>query len=385
VGSTLGRARRRLLVAILCAVASMAVGLFAATRDAEAFTVVQMPYTQMFSWWSTMWSNLPVSYLPAYGGSATGGGSTVPVSYPGPSSLPGKTFSGTFSNAAGSRYYSGYVPSTYKAGTAVPLVVALHGCTQSADIFRQLSRWDRLAEAKGFIVVFPQQDKSNNQYNCWNFFQTADMQRGSGEPSLIAGITQWVQSHYSVDPKRTYVNGLSAGGAMSSVMAATYPDLYAAAGVGSGCEYASGAACAGYQGIDPVQAGKQAYAAMGSNARMMPVIVFEGDKDTTVPPVNAQQVVQQWQTTADLADDGTLDGSIPTQAHGVARHAATSGHAYSVSDYSDGHGGTLVESWLVQGMNHAWSGGCSCQQYSDPAGPDETGAMYAFFMKHPKP
>jgi poly(hydroxyalkanoate) depolymerase family esterase len=320
----------------------------------------------------------------AMGGSGSSGGpTTVPVSYGG--SLPGQAFSGTFSNAAGSRYYSGYVPSTYKAGTAVPLVVALHGCTQSADIFRQLTGWDRLAEAKGFIVVFPQQEKSNNQYKCWNFFQTAHMQRGSGEPSLIAGITQWVQSHYSVDPKRTYVNGLSAGGAMSSVMAATYPDLYAAAGVGSGCEYASGAACAGYQGIDPVQAGKQAYAAMGSNARMMPVIVFEGDKDTTVPPVNAQQVVQQWQTTADLADDGTLDGSIPTQAHGVARHAATSGHAYSVSDYSDGHGGTLVESWLVQGMNHAWSGGCSCQQYSDPAGPDETGAMYAFFMKHPKP
>jgi poly(hydroxyalkanoate) depolymerase family esterase len=267
----------------------------------------------------------------------------------------------------------------------VPLVVSLHGCTETADTFRQLTRWDQLAEIKGFIVVFPQQSKDNNNMQCWNFFQSADMKRDAGEPSLIAGITRLVQQQYSVDTRRTYVDGLSAGGAMSSVMAATYPDLYAAAGIGSGCEYAATAACAGYQGVDPVQAGQQAYAAMGSHARVMPVAVFQGDKDTTVPPVNAQQIIQQWQVTDDLADDGAADRSVPVRATNVASGQVANGHSYTVTTYADGQNKELLQSWLVNGMSHAWSGGCSCAQYADPAGPDETAAMYAFFVNHPLP
>jgi poly(hydroxyalkanoate) depolymerase family esterase len=264
-------------------------------------------------------------------------------------------------------------------------VVSLHGCTESADQFRQLTRWDSLAEAKGFIVVFPQQSANNNQMKCWDFFQTAQMKRDAGEPLLIAGITRWVQDHYTIDAHRTFVDGLSAGGAMSSVMAATYPDLYAAAGIGSGCEYAATATCAGYKSSDPVAAGQQAYAAMGSHARVMPVILFEGDKDTTVPPINAQQLVQQWQITDDLADDATANGSIPVQPTGVVPGQVPNGHAYTDTNYADGGHAELIQSWLVAGMGHAWSGGCSCEQYADPAGPDETAAMYAFFVNHPLP
>jgi poly(hydroxyalkanoate) depolymerase family esterase len=296
----------------------------------------------------------------------------------------GTSFSGTFTGAGGSLDYTGYVPSTYTAGSAVPLVVALHGCGQSADDFRQLTGWDRLAEAKGFIVVFPQQSASNNQLKCWNWFQPANMKRDSGEPSLIAGITKWVQAHYNVDTHRTFVNGLSAGGAMSAVMAATYPDLYAAAGIGSGCEYAATAACAGYKGIDPVQAGQQAYAAMGAHARQMPVIVFQGDQDTTVPPVNAQQLVQQWKVTDDMADDGAANGSVPAQPKSADRSQVPNGRAYTVTTYGDGNQGELMQSWLVSGMGHAWSGG-SGTSFSDPSGPDETAAMYAFFANHPMP
>jgi poly(3-hydroxybutyrate) depolymerase len=211
------------------------------------------------------------------------------------------------------------------------------------------------------------------------------MKRDGGEPSLIADITRWVQQHYTVDAHRTFVNGLSAGGAITSVMAATYPDLYAAAGVGSGCEYAATAACAGYKSADPVAAGKQAYQAMGQHARPMPVILFEGDQDTTVPPVNAQQLVEQWRVTNDLADDGAQNGSIPLRVSKVTHGQVPGGHPYTVTSYADGHGGELVQSWLVAGMGHAWSGGCSCAQYADTAGPDETAAMYTFFMAHPMP
>ncbi|MEA2295526.1 MAG: hypothetical protein QOE86_3165 [Solirubrobacteraceae bacterium] len=346
------------------------------------------------------WPTLPVpipwlakpwwSYLPGLGGVTTPttppGGTTGSGSGSGtPSKLPGSPFSGTFTTSSGSLTYQGYVPSTYKPGTAVPLVVALHGCTETADVFRQLTRWDELAQAKGFIVVFPQQSKDANSMSCWNFFQAAHMSRDAGEPAAIAGVTRWVQQHYTIDAHRTFVTGLSAGGAMSSVMAATYPDLYAAAGIGSGCEYAATATCAGYKSADPLSAGQQAYKAMGRYARPMPVILFEGDQDTTVPPVNAQQLVQQWQYTDDLADDGAHNGSIPVQPTNVTQGSVPGGHSYTVTEYSDGQNKELLQSWLVHGMGHAWSGGCSCEPYADPAGPDETGAMYAFFMAHPMP
>jgi poly(hydroxyalkanoate) depolymerase family esterase len=360
--------RRYVWPAVLGLVSLLAFGLATTTAGAAVWPPSATSWSTSNAWWS---------YL--YGLNGSGGG-TTPVSLPSPGSSS-RTFSGT----NGSITYQGYVPSSYKSGTAVPLVVALHGCTQTADGFRQQTRWDALAESKGFIVVFPQQSQNNNQLKCWNFFQPANIQRGSGEPAMIAGITKWVQQHYTVDAHRVYVNGLSAGGAMTSVMAATYPDIYAAAGVGSGCEYAATAACAGSQSADPVQAADQAYKAMGQYHRPIPVIVFQGDQDKTVPPINAQQLVQQWLRTDDLADDGTANGSIPSVASGSRSGRSSAGMNYTTTSYADGHGKELIQSWLVAGMGHAWSGGCSCQQYSEPSGPDETSAMYDFFMAHPMP
>jgi poly(hydroxyalkanoate) depolymerase family esterase len=250
---------------------------------------------------------------------------------------------------------------------------------------QSLTRFSELAESRHFIVVYPEQPSSANQQKCWNFFQDAQAHRGSGEPSLIAGITTWVQDHYSVDPNRTYVAGLSAGGAMASVMGATYPDLYAAIGVGSGCEYAATATCAGYKSADPAQAAKAAYAEMGPRARPLPVIAFEGDKDTTVPPVNAQQLISQWQLTADMADDATANGSVPIAPLKTVEGQVPGGRSYTETVYGDAKGDELMQSWLVHGMGHAWSGGCSCESYADPTGPDETAAMYAFFQAHPMP
>jgi poly(hydroxyalkanoate) depolymerase family esterase len=297
----------------------------------------------------------------------------------------GATFSGNYTGPAGTRAYKGYVPSSYVKGTAVPLVVVLHGCTQNADVMRQLTRFDQLAETRGFIAVFPEQPSSANQLNCWNFFQDAHMHRGAGEPALIAGITNQMQQRYTVDPRRIYVAGLSAGAAMSSVMGATYPDLFAAVGVGTGCEYASTATCAGYQSADPAQAAKAAYAEMGGRARPLPVIAFQGDQDTTIPPVNGDQLISQWQQTADLADDAAANGSIPATATKTKQDQVAGGRSYTVRSYGDAKGGELIQYWLVHGMGHAWSGGCSCESYSDPQGPDETKAMYDFFAAHPMP
>jgi poly(3-hydroxybutyrate) depolymerase len=124
---------------------------------------------------------------------------------------------------------------------------------------------------------------------------------------------------------------------------------------------------------------------MGAQKRVVPVIVVHGDQDKTVPLVNSEQVVAQWKVTDDWADNGARDDSVPVAPTGATLAAVPTGRSYTVARYSDGHGGELLQYWVVHGMAHAWSGGCSCEPYSDPSGPDETGAMYDFFMSHPAP
>ncbi len=288
---------------------------------------------------------------------------------------------GRFDSPFGSRTFDLYIPSGLRSRGPVPLLVALHGCAQTARDFTAATRWDELADRRGFLLVLPEQTVTRNAQRCWRWFESDHQQRGQGEPAIIAGIVGQVAGRRSpvVDRSRIYAAGLSAGAAMSVTLGSQYPDVFAAVAAHSGpvpgSAHGARQALAGMQAMTPLPPPDP------GSPRWAPLMVVQGSADRTVSPRNADRLAQQWLAHSDTA---TALRRRDVDKRVVGSGSARTPRPHHISRWYAGRQ-RMLEVWEIAGLGHAWSGGANGGSFSDPRGPRATTAMWDFLATHRLP
>ena len=275
-----------------------------------------------------------------------------------------------YRGAAGSLDYRLYVPANFE-GRELALVLMLHGCGQNPEDFALGTQMNALAAEFGLIVAYPRQTRRANPSCCWNWFDRRHQSRGSGEPAKLAGLAQALAKEFGIRKERVFAAGLSAGGAMAEVLAATYPDVFDAVGIHSGLPYKSAvdvpSAFAAMKGAgphdpDPLEAGD----------RRVRKIVIHGLADGTVNSVNGERIVEELEGGEIPLTRTDLDWEI--EAGRVSRTAL-----------KDEDGRPVAEQWLVENGGHAWFGGDPRGSYTQSVGLDASRVMVRFFLAQGAP
>ncbi|KAM6503859.1 PHB depolymerase family esterase [Amanita muscaria] len=255
-----------------------------------------------------------------------------------PGVTPGTTIEFTHNGTAVSRDYNVYTPSGYTTTSSVPLVLVLHGCYETPTNIPADSRFDALADKEQFIVAYPSQSLSANPFRCWNWFLPDNQARGSGEGMFDFCILT------------------------CCLVGVTYPDVFAAIGVGSGFQYESATTFANAlaqivgPGPDPVQQGRIAYQAMSSYARRVPTITFHGTDDNIVPEIHGKEVTISMAVANSLADPSFTNTDFNTPSSNVTMKVPVpDGYTYSAASWNDIIGKPVIQLYQIYDMNHAWS------------------------------
>jgi poly(hydroxyalkanoate) depolymerase family esterase len=280
-----------------------------------------------------------------------------------------------------------------------PLFVMLHGCLQDAGAFGQATHM--LVHARDAVVLYPEQSAAANPQRCWNWFNPDNQRRDGGEAAQIAALTRRIAAEHDVDVHRIYVAGISAGGMMAAIMAAAYPDIFAALGVHSAGAFPTAATVAealavmrseSFDDAAAVASAEAAWHAMGDLARSMPVIVMHGYEDSVVNVANAEHAARSWWLVHARAGGGTAEPQEALRDMPVMRRSGTeAGRAFEVVSWAATGsaaapaGAPVIELWRVAELGHAWSGGVDGASYADAAGPDAARVMVQFLLRHRRP
>ncbi|UZK68964.1 PHB depolymerase family esterase [Sphingomonas sp. S1-29] len=238
----------------------------------------------------------------------------------------------------------GYCHVPQQLAPSAPLVVVLHGCTQNAAAYDHGSGWSDLADRHGFAVLFPEQQRSNNANTCFNWFEPQDIRRDAGEALSIRQMVAAMCDAHAIDPRRVYVTGLSAGGAMANVMLATYPDVFAGGAIIAGLPFGTAIGVPqalermrGQGGATGSDLGALVRAASPHRGPWPTISVWHGASDRTVVPANAAAILDQWRDVHQL-------GAAP------ARSGVVDGHRHRV--WTDRSGRAVIEEYHIKGFGH---------------------------------
>jgi poly(hydroxyalkanoate) depolymerase family esterase len=306
---------------------------------------------------------------------------------------PGRTQTFTYGSGEEARPYIVYTPTSYKRAHPAPLVVMTHGCQTTAEEQMHANLYNRLAERRGFVVMYPDVDVALTQQpgplrNCWRFYDSNSWHRDQGDAGAIAGMTRDVMELRRIDAGRVYMVGISAGGFMTSIMAAAYPDLFAAVTVAAGGAYADPLCIGGNPATTPVaESADLAFAEMGSRARVVPRLVMGGDSDRGITPPCADKALEQGLRTNNLVIGGSQEAPISLTPASVRTVKTPGRYDSTVSTYLDADGCIVGERWSFAGMDHFWPGGSSDPQwanFTDPAAPSGAKISWRFLSHYSK-
>jgi poly(hydroxyalkanoate) depolymerase family esterase len=266
-----------------------------------------------------------------------------------------------------------YLPAGHRRGRRAPLLMLLHGCDQQAEQFVDATRFTAVADRHGIVLVAPEQTSRHHPHRCWRWYESRNQERGRGEPAELAGVASAMideRSRWRIDPRRVYVAGLSAGGAMALTLAATYPDLIAGVGVHSAPPYRSATGPAG------------AFAAMMARVApprpadgvspLPPAVIVQGMVDRVVHPENGTRVAAQWLA---FHGAGPLHSTTGSGTSG-------DGRGFHTIRWFARRGRAVLQLWLVEDLGHAWSGGRPGVSSSDPAGPRAATLMWRLLRRY---
>jgi len=294
--------------------------------------------------------------------------------FPGLPGTPGSSGAakGRFSNPFGSRSYTVYAPKSLSPGAG--LLVVLHGCFLTGDQMATGTEFNKYADQKGFVVLYPEQSYQDNAWKCWNWFKPENQRRDDGEASILVGMTLETVRKYDLDASRVFITGISAGGAMAANLLGCYSDVFAGAMLHSGLEFAAAQSEEEAHNVtrngpsrDLDESAREALACSPARQRLIPLIVVHGQADNFVGTVNADRTFTLFEK-INASIYSSMGGSASQISHQQSR-IEQGGYKFSANVTDSFFGGqNVMKKVMVDGMAHAWSGGQPTAPYMEPRG-----------------